>query len=83
MWKYINCSKVGVRRVCICTCYWSVQEIEAFEAAIDELRERRLSVKKKLDDQVRRSWLYTPCCSNVQQVCAVRMWRLVRSGRCW
>ena len=29
-----------------------MQEIEAFEAAIDELREKRMSIKKKLDDQV-------------------------------
>ena len=29
-----------------------MQEIEAFEATIDELREKRLSLKKKLDDQV-------------------------------
>ena len=34
-----------------CTC-WFDQEIEAFEATIDELREKRLSLKKKLDDQV-------------------------------
>ena len=33
-------------------CMWSMQEIEAFEAAIDELREKRMSIKKKLDDQV-------------------------------
>lgn len=38
---------------CIYTCNCSfVQDIEAFEATIDELREKRLSLKKKLDDQV-------------------------------
>lgn len=36
---------------CIYNCSF-VQEIEAFEATIDELREKRLSLKKKLDDQV-------------------------------
>lgn len=36
----------------VCMCMWSMQEIEAFEAAIDELREKRMSIKKKLDDQV-------------------------------
>ena len=40
-------------------CMWSMQEIEAFEAAIDELREKRMSIKKKLDDQVYPSTIHT------------------------
>ena len=37
----------------LCTyCVWYVQEIEAIEATIEELRQKRMSIKKKLDDQV-------------------------------
>ena len=60
---HVHCTCIQVHvhiihvHVHTCKCVWvqwccCAQEIEAFEAAIDGLREKRLSLKKKLDDQV-------------------------------